>query len=534
MGGTLSIKHLQRVDNPRDAKEANLVEKLNLRRLSLAWENESDLQSQDDVEKVLEALQPHTNLKRLDISGYKGDQFPSWIMDSTFNNVVYIKISNCDKCSQLPPFVLLPSLRTLHLSNMSRVMYIDDHFQGGGMAIGFPSLQSLEIENLPSLQRFAREDGRKLLPRLTSLRIVTCPKLTSLQHLPSVEQLTVLGCNEVVLGSISNLKNLISLYIEDNDELNYLPEGTLLNLTSLKTLKIYVFLKLKCLPTEIGSLSSLEKLDITSCPELESFPEQGMEGLKRLKYLTLEYCTKFTSLTESLQHLSCLESLKLRSCPELVALPDGRKYLTSLCHLQLSGSKLEVLPDVLRYVPALQSMSISDCPNLESLPHWLGDLTSLQTLRISLCPKLQSLPASIQGITMLQKLSIYGCPELEKRSEKEKGEDWYKIAHIPNVDEFIGVFPVSLLEVLLGKAKKYEKIDITQLPKLAPLFDGLNCFETLIGMRSGHEIRCLNIESERHTCTTATTIITVAAIGDVHGFFLSSSLLQSSQAVLMP
>ncbi|TXG47393.1 hypothetical protein EZV62_026687 [Acer yangbiense] len=637
LGGTLSIEHLQRVENPQDA---NLVEKLNLRRLSLSWENDIDLQSQEDVEKVIEALKPHLNLKQLDISGYKGDQFPSWMRDITLNNVVYIEISNCDICSQLPPcLVLLPFLRTLHLSNMSRVMYIDDHFQGGGMTRGFPSLQSLKIENLPSLQRFSREDGRKLLPRqtsliiengrkllprltsliienlpslqrfsredgrkllpcLTSLIIVKCPKLTSLQHLPSVEQLTVSGCNEVVLGSISNLKNLISLELS-NDNLNYLPEGTLLNLTSLKTLNISGFRKLKCLPTEIGSLSSLEKLDIKCCPELESFPEQGMEGLKSLKYLTLQSCRKFTSLTEGLQHLSCLESLSLNNCPELVALPDGMKYLTSLCHLKLSGSydleiasKWEVLPDVLRYVPALQSMSISFYENLKSLPRWLGDLTSLQSLTISYCPKLPSLPASIQGLTMLQDLIISGCPELKKRSEKEKGEDWYsdthgplstyvgnagteqicsgwnvapngapssskmkshlhhltgatcvaavstpamavsmsspttgprrrrvlvRVLHRPNHNRrrvrllrtlrllprppHLGARPILvpilslhhhqivnlqvsfqyLLEVLLGKAKKEEKIDITQLTKLAPQFDVLNCFETFVG-----------------------------------------------------
>ncbi|KAK0579698.1 hypothetical protein LWI29_029903 [Acer saccharum] len=449
LGGTLSIKHLQRVENPRDAKEANLVEKLNLRRLSLSWKNESDLQKPEDVEKVLEALKPHTNLKQLHISGYKGDQFPSWMRDNILNNVVYMEISKCDKCSQLPPLALLPFLRTLHLSNMSRLMYIDDHFQDGGMARGFPSLQSLEIENLPSLQRFSREDGRELLPRLTSLRIVKCPELT-LQHLPSVEQLTVSKCNEVVLGSISNLKNLISLEVSDIDELNYLPEGTLLNLTSLKTLSIDGFRKLKCLPREIGSLSSLEKLFIHWCTELESFPEQGMEGLKSLKYLTLHSCRKLTSLTEGLQHLSCLEALNLEWCPELVVLPDCMKYLTSLCHLQLSGydhciaSKLEVLPDVLRYVPALKSLEIWGYPNLESLPHWLGDLTSLQTLTITDCPKLPSLPASIQCLTMLQNLYISGCPELEKRSKKEKGEDWYKIAHIPNVQIIRDPRPCSM------------------------------------------------------------------------------------------
>ncbi|KAK0592067.1 hypothetical protein LWI29_012717 [Acer saccharum] len=477
LGGMLRIDHLQRVENPRDAKEANLIGKRNLLRLCLSWEDDSDLQSQEDVEKVLEALKPHANLKQLDISGYKGAQFPSWMRDNILNNLVLIKLSDCDKCSQLPPLALLPCLRTLHLYRMSQVMYIDDHFQGGGMVRGFPSLKSLVIADLPSLQRFSREDGRELLPCLTSLDIRRCAELT-LPHLHSVEELTVWNCNEVIRGSISNLKNLISLEVRENDELNYLPDGMLLNLTSLKKLKVEWFKKLKCLPTEIVSLTSLERLHIEYCGELESFPEQVMEGLKCLKYLTLYNCRKFKSLTEGLQHLSCLETLSLDGCPEMVALPDGMKYLTSLRSLRLSGynfeidSKLEVLPEALRYVPALQSLSIWYYSNLASLPHWLGDLTSLQTLEISYCPKLSSLPAGIQGLTMLQKLVIDGCPELKKRCEKGKGEDWYKIAHIPNVKEFRGVFP--------GKAKKDEKINNTKLPKLAPQFDGLNSFETFV------------------------------------------------------
>ncbi|KAK0591726.1 hypothetical protein LWI29_007041 [Acer saccharum] len=351
LGGTLRIDHLQRVENPRDVKEANLVGKRNLLHLSLSWEDDSDLQSQEDVEKVLEALKPHANLKKLYISGYKGAQFSSWMMDNILYSVAHIWLSDCDKCSQLPPLALLPCLRTLHLYRMSQVMYIDDHFQGGGMVRGFPSLKSLEIADLPSLQRFSREDGRELLPCLTSLDIRRCPELT-LPHLPSVEELTVWNCNEVILGSVSNLENLISLDVSINDELNYLPDGMLLNLTSLKKLDVKWFNKLKCLPTEIVSLTSLERLDIRNCNELESFPEQGMEGLKCLKYLTLDKCRKFKSLTEGLQHLSCLETLSLDGCPEMVALPDGMKYLTSLRNFVLSSgveiaSKLEVLPEAL-------------------------------------------------------------------------------------------------------------------------------------------------------------------------------------------
>ncbi|KAK2637585.1 hypothetical protein Ddye_032377 [Dipteronia dyeriana] len=292
LGGALLIKHLQRVEIPRDAKEANLVGKPNLLRLSLSRnKDDSDLQSQEDVEKVLEALKPHANLKQLDIFGYKGAKFSSWMMDNILCNVVHIELSDCDKCSKLPPLALLPCLRTLHLENMSQ---FGEVFKRGWKGAA----------------------------------TMSCPKLT-LPHLPSVEQLTVEGCNEVILGSI--------LGVLGNDELNYLPDGMLLNLTSLKTLEVNYFRKLKCLPTEIVSLTSLETLDIWSCSELESFPEQGMEGLKCLKYLSLGYCPRFKALTEGLQHLSCLETLSLHGCPELVALPDGMKYLSSLRNLTLRG-----------------------------------------------------------------------------------------------------------------------------------------------------------------------------------------------------
>ncbi|KAK0578588.1 hypothetical protein LWI29_012888 [Acer saccharum] len=455
LGGYLLIKHLQRVVNPLNAKEANLVGKRNLRQLSLYWEDDdSDLESPEDAEKILEGLEPHANLEHFVISGYKGVQFPFWMRDHIHNNVVDLSLSDCHNCSHLPPLSLLASLRTLSLSRISRVMYIDDNFQGAGIMRGFPSLQNLTISDLPSLQRFSREDGRELLPCLTSLYISKCPKLTLLPRLPSVTKLTVSDCNEVLLGSISNLISLTLLNVSKNNKLTDLPQCMLLNLTSLNQLYISTFSKLKCLPTELVGLSALETLQIKYCYEFESFPEQGMEGLKSLKNLRLYDCRKFTALSEGLQHLSCLEKLTLTGCPELVALPDGIKYLNSLQHLQISGdhieivssslrpcgflpsticslygekpigsptlAKLAVLPEALRYVPALQSLYISSYPNLASLPHWLGNLASLQTLLINDCPKLSSLPASIQGLTKLQKLAFWRCPELVKRFQNSK------------------------------------------------------------------------------------------------------------------
>jgi len=49
------------------------------------------------------------------------------------------------------------------------------------------------------------------------------------------------------------------------------------------------------------------------------------------------------------------------------------------------------------------------------------------------CEGLASLPNQIGYLTSLQCLEIWDCPNLKKRCEKDLGEDWPKIAHIPNI-----------------------------------------------------------------------------------------------------
>ena len=56
----------------------------------------------------------------------------------------------------------------------------------------------------------------------------------------------------------------------------------------------------------------------------------------------------------------------------------------------------------------------------------------LQHLRIWECPKLKLLP-NFLCTTPLQKLEIYFLYNLSKRSERETGEEWPKISHIPNI-----------------------------------------------------------------------------------------------------
>ena len=83
---------------------------------------------------------------------------------------------------------------------------------------------------------------------------------------------------------------------------------------------------------------------------------------------------------------------------------------------------------------SLLSLSFDGLPELVSLPVGLQHLTSLQTLEISDCPKLTSLPEWIGGLTSLQSLYIWQCPILLERCKREIGEDWPKIAKIPNLE----------------------------------------------------------------------------------------------------
>ncbi|KAL5717971.1 hypothetical protein ACHQM5_010918 [Ranunculus cassubicifolius] len=81
--------------------------------------------------------------------------------------------------------------------------------------------------------------------------------------------------------------------------------------------------------------------------------------------------------------------------------------------------------------PMLQKLTVSRFPKLIALPE-LSVLNSLQQLNISFCPALQFFPKN--GLpTSLQSLLIVHCPLLKERCRKSEGEEWEKIAHIPDI-----------------------------------------------------------------------------------------------------
>ncbi|XP_061376562.1 putative disease resistance protein RGA1 [Gastrolobium bilobum] len=408
--GVLHIKNLERVKSVMDAKDANMSSK-QLNTLLLSWGRNEESEVQENVEQILEVLQPHTQqLQNLGVGGYPGARFPQWMSSPSLEYLNALRLVDCKSCLQLPLLGKLPSLKELCISNMSNVIYLQEKSYDGGVAISFMALEFLLLKELPNLIRLSSEDGENMFPRLSKLEITQCPKLLGLPCLPSLNELRIIGeCNQDILSSIHKLGSLESLYFYKNEELTCFPDGMLQNLTSLKILDISWHSRLEVLPTEMANLNALQELYIKGCDNLQSLTDEVLQGLHSLKILEIVGFPKF-KLSVGIQYLTCLEELTIEG-----------------------SSEVEDLHEALQHMTVLQTLALCDLPNLGSLPDCLGNLGLLHKLSISGCPKLKCLPMSIQRLSYLKTLEIWGCPELGNRCQKETGEDWPKIAHLQHI-----------------------------------------------------------------------------------------------------
>nr|GMC60942.1 putative disease resistance protein RGA3 [Ipomoea batatas] len=254
--GTLHITNLEKVKSSEDAKEANLEGKKDLRHLSLSWDSEEGTSNAENHD-IVKYLVPPSQLQSLRIHGFRGTSFPFWMSSPIMKDVVDISLENCENCVNLPPFGELPLLKSLRLEGLP-IEYVDNELQGEGLIrMRFPSLTSLNMNDLPKLRKLSRQEGQELFPHLRNLDISNCPLFMSVPE-----------------NLLNNLNHLESLYISCLETLQMLPTS-LSSLTHLQYLYISCCPNLVSLPQSIQRMGSLKILLITGCPELQRRYDKG-------------------------------------------------------------------------------------------------------------------------------------------------------------------------------------------------------------------------------------------------------------------
>ncbi|KAJ7982361.1 Disease resistance protein [Quillaja saponaria] len=285
----------------------------------------------------------------------------------------------------------------------------------GEILINNPGVKRLRIINcsdveLPMSHCYSSLEVLQIKDSCDSLRCF------SLHLFPKLKKLKLNGCKhlETLSNSEEHQPIIISLsYLQITRCPKFVSFGKReFSAPKLKWCGIGDMENLKALPEQMHTLlPSLGGLTVINCPLVDSFPEGGLPS--KLKQLRIFGCSKLIAsrMDWGLCRLHSLQYFDIEFGDDSVeSFPEEGLLPTSLSCVALSGRNLKSINHKgLLCLISLKELWIDDCPNLQGWPD-------------------EGLPRS------LSILNITGnCPLLTKRYQKEKGEDWHKIAHIPSV-----------------------------------------------------------------------------------------------------
>ena len=280
----------------------------------------------------------------------------------------------------------------------------------------------------------------------------------SIDNLRNLQTLDIRGTKiSIIPNEIWKMQSIRHLYMHNKTATTGNPPAYVssMNLVTLST----VFYGNSWIPNFLGNLTSLRQLGI------HGYIGYQVEELSKslLKLINLENFRLMGTdklLEPTLRLILSLPNIhKLYLSGPIEKLPEPQHIQPNLSKLSLEMSQLVHDPlKTLERLPKLRMLKllsnsfsgrkmvcssggfprlhILELQNLDNLEEWgveEGALPSLRRLIICCCKELKMIPEGLQYVTSLKELVVEDMPEIEDRMERNIGEDWYKIRHIPSV-----------------------------------------------------------------------------------------------------
>ncbi|GLT28414.1 hypothetical protein SLA2020_033500 [Shorea laevis] len=384
--GTLEITGLGIVRDVKEAEKVQLQSRKRLTSLSLQFDANGlrMSQSNESASLVLEALKPPLDLETLDLNGNGSPLaciWPSWAMSLT--KLKELVIGGFENVEQLPPLGKWPSLKSLRVGSMSKVKKVGVEFLGIEMSlspssssvVAFPNLKTLEFRWMPEWEEWEEWDfgsGEEIMPCLSSLTILVCPKLKKLPNYilrnTTLLELIIFWSSDALISNL--FKEDCRPHISCISNMDVEGEKEIVSHTNP-----IVWAG----PSWTPPLANLKNIEILDC-SIEHLPPLGklpsLESLKvnfnyRVKKVGVEFLGIETSLPPSSSSVFAFSNLKSLTFESMLAWEEWDYE-----------SKGE---EDITIMPRLSSLTILDCKKLKRLPDYILQSTTLQELTIINC-----------------------------------------------------------------------------------------------------------------------------------------------------
>ncbi|KAJ1270006.1 hypothetical protein BS78_06G021600 [Paspalum vaginatum] len=434
----LCIYHLEKIQTKEEAAQAQLIDKIFLRELTLHWHIGVPKHEGDGEGVVLERFQPPRNLQELRIEGHGSLSCPTWLGSNLYVKALQSLVLVGVHWEALPWVGQMLMLHKLVLDNMSTVKEFGPSQFGNITSQSFGNLKMLQLTNLQGLEKWDIGDDVHLFSQLQNLMITNCPKLLGLpfaDHIcrplcqdqegkthiwfPNLQELEIWACPKVVLlppmpwsttlrniwisnvgspllGSLEYWKG--GLEITGKDDWHTLDEVLVLS-----------------------NLSDLQHLSLEDCPPLELKQLQMLNSLKNLRVHSRHVFVPSSECEGEAQHRVPVESLNTDDIAGVLAAPICTLLSSTLTQLVFDNNTeverfTKEQEDALQLLTSLQKLKFHYCNRLQCLPAMLHTLPSLKRLEIRYCRAMHSLPKDGLPI-LLQELEVASCGNEELKQQ---------------------------------------------------------------------------------------------------------------------